>query len=154
MGGASKVSLSLISEKYIDHFVLVVNPVLGINEATKLYLSIAKNTNISIITVITGVDLISPEALEVFVVEFKAVLKKIKFKKIPFLVNSMKDITLFSRNMEEAIHPIFIISAKTGVGLNFLSMFLSLLPTSNSTKLSSKFYFNYFSKPNLSELPK
>lgn len=83
-----------------------------------------------IITLITASDLIKPETLEIFINDYKAMLKKLKIKKIPLIVNSSKDIALFSRNIDEAIHPIFIISCKNGNGMDFLTDFLYLLPSS------------------------
>lgn len=90
-----------------------------------------------IITLITASDLIKPETLEIFINDYKAMLKKLKIKKIPLIVNSSKDIALFSRNIDEAIHPIFIISCKNGNGMDFLTDFLYLLPSSKE-KISFK----------------
>lgn len=67
--------------------------------------------------------------LEVLVTDYKNLLKSMKFRKLSLIVNATKDISLFSRNMDEPIHPIFLISAKTGLGLDNLTLFLSKLPS-------------------------
>lgn len=81
---------------------------------------------------ITGIDLVSIEVLEKIIVDYKNLLKKLKFKKVNLEVRSTKDILLFSRNLDEAIHPIFLISSKTGAGLDYLTHFFSLIPTNHN----------------------
>lgn len=68
-----------------------------------------------------------PETLDVFISDYKNLLKASNLKKISLIVASNKDIELFSRNIEEPIHPIFVISCKTGFGLDYLIDFFSLL---------------------------
>lgn len=111
----------------MDFFVLVINPILGFTELTKIYLSLAISLKLSLITIITACDLVKPETLDIFITDYKNLLKLFNLKKISLVVTSNKDIELFSRNIEEPIHPIFIISCKTGFGLDYLIDFFSLL---------------------------
>lgn len=119
----------MLSKRYLDHFIIVINPILGITEKSKLIINAAVNLGLAIVTVITGIDLISNEALDSLIQDYKKFLKAMKFKKLPLLVSSEKDIALFSRNLDEPIHPIFIISCVTGVGLDYFTKFLSLVPS-------------------------
>jgi GTPase len=119
----------MLSKRYLDHFIIVINPILGITEKTKIIINAAVNLGLPIVTVISGIDLISNEALDSLIQDYKKFLKAMKFKKLPLLVSSEKDIALFSRNLDEPIHPIFIISCVTGFGLDYFTKFLSLAPS-------------------------
>lgn len=105
---------------------------MGITSNTKFYLKIALRLNLSVVIIITAIDLINKIQLESFINEVKQLIKSQKSKKLPILVNSMKDICLFGRNMEEGIMPIFTISTKTGYGLEYFTSFLRVLPPSSS----------------------
>lgn len=118
----------MISDKYIDHFFLLLNPLNDINDSVRLYINLAVSMDLSMITIVSSIDLSSKMKLEQLIKDYKTCLKSLGFKKAPLVVNSLKDIALFSRNMEEAIHPIFLISSKTGEGLDLLINFLSMLP--------------------------
>ena len=81
-----------------------------------------------IITVITNIDHVNKNELEDFIKLYKLQIKNLKFTKIPLVVNTIDDIILFSRNLEESIHPIFLLSNKTGIGVDYMINFLNLLP--------------------------
>ncbi len=88
--------------------------------------------NLPIAVIITATDLIDDKTLEVFTNDFKQFIKGLKFNKLPMIVSSMKDISLFGRNMEEGIMPIFQLSSKSGLGLDYFTHFLRILPTSSA----------------------
>jgi GTPase len=88
----------------------------------------AFNINIPVIAIITMIDDISKPELDELLKNYKGMVKSLKISKIPLVVNSAHDLVLFSRNLEEKIHPIFLISNKTGEGLENLTHFLYLLP--------------------------
>lgn len=118
----------MISDKYIDHFFLLLNPLNDVNDSVKLYINLAVSMNLSMITIISSIDLSNKPQLEQLIKDYKICLKSSGYKKAPLVVNSDKDISLFSRNIDEAIHPIFLISSKTGEGLDLLINFLSMIP--------------------------
>jgi GTPase len=74
------------------------------------------------------IDEISKPELDELLKNYKGMVKSLKISKIALVVNSTDDLVLFSRNLEEKIHPIFLISNKTGEGLENLTHFLYLLP--------------------------
>jgi GTPase len=58
-----------------------------------------------------------------------ALMKKPGVKKRPFVVHSIADALTCAKNIESAnLAPIFLTSAVTGKGLDFLRCFLNLLP--------------------------
>lgn len=121
--------LSLLSGNYIDYFFLIMNPFLGITEQTQLYLKIAVKLGLVVIPIVTGSDLVEQSKLEEFLYDFKQYVKSSECKKMPIIVKNNKDLLLLSRNIDEAIMPVFVISAKTGDGLENLTTFLNEIPT-------------------------
>lgn len=119
----------MLSGHYIDYFFLIMNPVVGFTENTKLYLNIAMKLSLIVIPIFTGSDLVDVETLDQLISDFKKFLLMNEYKKIPILIKSKSDLSLFGRNIDEAIMPLFAISAKTGNGLEFLTGFLKELPT-------------------------
>lgn len=119
--------MSLFSDKYIDYFSLIINPILGLAGNTRIYLKLAIKLNLPIFIVITAADLVESKALELLIQDIKAFIKSIKCQRMPMLVSSQKDAILFSRNIEEAIIPILAISSKSGEGINYLVSFLNSL---------------------------
>lgn len=121
--------MSLFSDKYIDYFSLIINPILGLAVNTRIYLKLAIKLNLPIFIVITAADLVEPKALEMLVQDIKSFIKSIKCQRMPMLVASQKDAILFSRNIDEAIIPILAISSKSGEGISYLVSFINALET-------------------------
>lgn len=84
--------------------------------------------NLPIVALITKVDLINLDDLYDLLNNFKTILKSEKKGKNPLIAKNSDDIVTFSRNVSEGILPIFLISNKTGAGLDLFINFLNLLP--------------------------
>jgi GTPase len=124
---AFKTTLSTLSPNYLDYFFLVVSAQQGITENTKLFLMLANSMNLPIVTIITMSDLVNQSDIDELIKNYKFLIKNLKHKKVPLVVNSLEDIMLFSRNLNENINPAIIISNKTGFGYDYLVNFLSTL---------------------------
>ena len=122
-------SLKAFSPTYLDYIVLVISAVDGITNNTLLFLKIALSINKPVIVIITKVDLVNEEDIKIVLCNFNTVLKKEKSGKNPLVVNDKEDIVNFANNINECIMPMFLISNKSGFGLDLLNNFLSILPT-------------------------
>lgn len=156
LGGSEKAfknTLSMISTEYIDYVFLIFSAVQGVTDNTKFFLDLANFKDIPVVSIITMQDQITSQ-LEVsqfpIIKYYKTLLKSTKSKKMPLLVTSQEDSLLFARNLNEDIHPIFLISNVTGYGLDLLINFLSSLRVDKYiTNLSIN---NKFSLNNSSEI--
>jgi len=131
---ASKTTLSALSPNYLDYFLLVLSAVQGITDTTKLFLLFADSMNLPIVSIITMIDLVNEGDIEDLIKNFKILIKSLKLKKVPLVIKSIDDISLFSRNLNENIHPIILVSNKSGGGINYLLNLLSLLPIQPNIK--------------------
>jgi elongation factor 1-alpha len=106
---------------------MVVSPKQDLTENLKVLTLLALNMELPVITVVTMLDLCSKTELEEFIKNYKTNLKNLKIYKVPLIVSNVDDLILFSRNLEENIHPIFLLSNKTGLGIEFIINFMNLL---------------------------
>lgn len=155
LGGSEKAfknTLSMISTEYIDYVLLIFSAVQGVTENTKFFLDLANFKDIPVVSIITMQDQITSQ-LEVsqspIIKSYKTLLKSTKSKKMPLLVTSQEDSCLFARNLNEDIHPIFLISNVTGYGLDLLINFLSRLRVD---KYNTNLSINKFSLNNSNEI--
>ena len=125
-------SLKAFSPLYLDYIFLVISAVDGITNNTLLFLKIALSINKPVIVIITKVDLVNEEDVGIVLCNFNVVLKKEKSGKNPLVVNNKEDIVNFANNIHEGIMPMFLVSNKTGLGLDLLNNFLSILPTADN----------------------
>lgn len=101
-----------------------------------------------IIVIVTKIDFLPEEDQLQFLNQLNYVIKKeCKSNRNPLVTRSQEDIVMFSRIMKESIVPIFLVSNKTGSGLNLFINFLNILPeiktssqdeNSSSVQVSSK----------------
>jgi GTPase len=107
---------------------LFVNAKHDLTENSKALVLLANNMQLPIITIITHVDLLNKSELEEFIKLYKTQIKNLRFSKVPLVVNNIDDLILFSRNLEENILPIFLLSNKSGFGFDYIINFMNLLP--------------------------
>jgi elongation factor 1-alpha len=107
---------------------MVVSAKQDLTENSKSMLLIANNLQLPVITIITMIDMVSKTELDDYIKNYKMTFKNLKTCKVPLVVNSVDDLILFSRNLEENIHPIFLLSNKTGFGVESIVNFMNLLP--------------------------
>lgn len=131
-------SMKALSPNYLDYIVVVISAASGITNNTVLFLKIALSLNIPVIVVITKIDMVNEEDFKNVLCNFSIVLKKEKSGKNPLVVKNKEDIVTFANNIDEGILPIFLCSNTTGVGLDYLNNFLSILPTTPGDALSIK----------------
>ena len=141
MGGSEKSlnnSLKTLSNNYLDYIVLSISVDKGITNNTLLFLDIIFKLYIPLIVVFTKIDLINENDRSNVLYIFGKVLKKFKCGKNPLVVKNKEDIVMFSSNMNEGIIPIFLISNKTGEGLDYINNFFSILPNKENDMLNNK----------------
>lgn len=132
MGGSEKslkTTVKALSKNYLDYIFLLIAADKGITNTTSDFLKIALTLGLPVVTIITKIDNINEDDLGCLLNNFKYILKSEKKGKNPLVVQNKDDIVTFSRNINEGILPVFLISNKKGSGLNLFINFLNLLPT-------------------------
>ncbi|OLS23431.1 MAG: Elongation factor 1-alpha [Candidatus Heimdallarchaeota archaeon LC_2] len=109
--------------------LLVVAANQGILQMTKEHLGLVISLNIPFFVVVTKIDL-APENITIQTKKELVKLLKIPgVSKIPFKVNTIDDAVIAALNLStKSIVPIFSASSVTGEGIDFLKLFLQLLP--------------------------
>lgn len=112
-----------------DYALLVVGANAGIVGTTKEHLGITVALKIPIAVVITKVDMVGEERVREVLDDIFRLLKMPGINKIPLLVKDVDDISVAVKTMPSGrVTPVFLVSNKTGHGLNLLTLFLNLLP--------------------------
>uniref|UniRef100_A0A7S1T5B3 Tr-type G domain-containing protein n=1 Tax=Tetraselmis chuii TaxID=63592 RepID=A0A7S1T5B3_9CHLO len=113
-----------------DYACLVVGANAGLIGMCKEHLGVALALKVPTFFLVTKCDDICPEhVLKDTLKRLSALMKKPGVKKRPFVVHSIADALTCAKNIESAnLAPIFLTSAVTGKGLDFLRCFLNLLP--------------------------
>ena len=123
-----KNSINNLSNNYLDYIILCISVDKGITNNTVLFLEMIFKLNIPVIIVFTKIDLINENDRENILFIFNKIIRRFQIGKNPLLVKNKNDILLFSSNMNEGIIPMFLLSNKSGEGLDFINNFLSILP--------------------------
>jgi len=141
MGGSEKALKTTgraLSKNYIDYVFLVIAADKGITKSTSDYLKLALSMDLPIVTIFTKIDMIKDEEDKITLLNyFKCILKSEKKGKNPLVVKNKNDIVTFSQSINEGILPIFLISNKSGHGLDLFINFLNILPATSDTDESS-----------------
>ncbi|MEM1537884.1 MAG: GTP-binding protein [Candidatus Nezhaarchaeales archaeon] len=112
-----------------DYAMLIVGANAGVIGTTKEHLGVATSLKIPVFSVVTKADMVPRELLVRVLKDIEKLLKMPALNKIPVSVKNDDDVVVAARNMPSGrIVPIFIISNKTGQGLEQLRRFLNLLP--------------------------
>ena len=74
-----------------------------------MFLKLALEMNLPIITIITKIDLINEYDIYDLLDNFNFILKSLKKGKNPLIAKNKDDIVTFSRNLSEGILPIFLV---------------------------------------------
>lgn len=125
---ALKLSIKALSSNYLDYLAIVISASSGVTKETILFLKMAFAMELPVILIVTKIDLIAEEDQTLFLNNLNYIIKAQKLNKNALVAKSQEDIVMFSRIMKESIIPIFLISNKTGFGLNLFINFLNILP--------------------------
>ncbi|MEM2302927.1 MAG: GTP-binding protein [Candidatus Bathyarchaeia archaeon] len=112
-----------------DYALLLVGANAGVIGTTKEHLGIATALKIPIIMIITKIDMVSSEKIEQVLNDVFKLLKMPGVDKIPLMIRGVDDISVAVKTIQSGrVTPVFLVSNKTGEGLNLLKLFLNLLP--------------------------
>ncbi|MCL4343755.1 MAG: hypothetical protein JRN26_03300 [Nitrososphaerota archaeon] len=124
-----KTTLRGIMGNLPDYVMLVVSLSAGPIGTFKEHLGIALALKIPIIIIFTKSDLAPPPVSEMNIQEVIKLLKMPGVDKIPVFVKDAADISIVSKNISNGrIVPMFILSNRTGNGLDTLKSFINFLP--------------------------
>lgn len=121
-----------------DYSMLIIGANAGVVGTCKEHLGIAISLKLPVFVVVTKADMVPGTLLERVLRDVEALLKMPAVGKIPLLVKDLDDAVVAAKNMPcGRVSPIFVLSNKTGLGLELLKSFLNLLPP--RTRWSDKF---------------
>lgn len=146
LGGSEKAlksSIKSLSPNYLDYLALVVSASSGITNDTIIFLKLALAMNLPVMIIVTKIDLLLEEDKNIFLNNLNYIIKLQMSKKNPLVTKNQEDVVMFSRLMKESIIPIFLVSNKSGKGLDLFINFLNVLPSNNSSLV------DYNSKSNI-----
>jgi len=124
-----RTTLKGVMGRVPDYALLVVGANAGVVGTTKEHLGIAVALKIPIAVVITKVDMVGEERVREVLDDISRLLKMPGINKIPLLVRDVDDVSVAAKTMPSGrVTPVFLVSSKTGQGLNLLTLFLNLLP--------------------------
>ncbi|KAL6310337.1 P-loop containing nucleoside triphosphate hydrolase protein [Sparassis latifolia] len=113
--------------------ILIVGGNAGLIGMSKEHLAIALALNVPVVVCITKIDMTPPNVLEKTIQQVTKIMKSPGCRKTPVFVKSFETAVEVSQVFaKERICPTFQVSNVTGEGLDYLRMFLNLLPSSES----------------------
>ena len=135
----NRTTISALSNEYLDYLLFVISANEPITKITENLLRFIYNVDLSVITIISKIDLISDEELAKVVKKYKETIQKLNEKlnkqKIPIVMRDNEDVVLLSSSMDEKeLLPTFLVSnLKWEGGLTLFKNFLGVLPQLNKT---------------------
>ena len=140
MAGSAKTfnrtTLSNLSNEYLDYLLFVISAKNPITEQTENLLRFSYNIDVPIITIISKVDLITKEELNIVIENYKKTINKLnsemnEIKEVVFMETD-EDVEKRSRKMKNKIILTFLVSNLNWKGgLNLFKNFLRALPEIN-----------------------
>jgi len=115
-----------------NYCIITISGNKGILGTTEEHLLIAQALKLTIIIVITKIDLCSKSQLEETIKLIESTVGAVPFNLIPMMVDSNDKVLNMSKKFdqsESSLVPIFLTSSVTGEGLDLLTSFLNYLPT-------------------------
>ncbi|OZJ05298.1 hypothetical protein BZG36_01945 [Bifiguratus adelaidae] len=125
-----------------DFVMLMIGANAGIIGMTKEHLGLALSLSIPVFVVITKIDMCPANVLEDTIKQLTKILKSPGCRKIPMFVKTEEDVVLTAQNfVSERLCPIFQISNVTGEGLDYLRLFMNVLPAQGAYDVNEPFEF-------------
>jgi elongation factor 1-alpha len=128
----------------LSHGLLVVAAEQGPTHITREHLGIILAMELPVIVVITKIDMVSLERIEVVRQEVFDLLKLVG--RIPYLVKTTKDADFLTKNMNRHLVPVIKASPVSGEGLKLLDRIFSRLKIPSLVEESEKPFMMYIDK--------
>ena len=125
-----KTTVYGLSSSQPDYAMLMVGANSGMIGMTKEHLGLTLLLNIPSMIVITKIDMAPPNVLKSTINQLQKILKSQGCRKLPIFIRNNDDVVKTAMNFTgERICPVFMVSNVTGEGIDFLKLFLNILPT-------------------------
>ncbi len=112
-----------------DYSMLMVGANAGLIGMAREHLTLSFALGVPVFIVITKIDMCPTPVLEETVKQIFKVLRSPACKRVPMVVKSLSEAVYASRNLvSQRLCPIFQVSNVSGAGLDFLRLFLNVLP--------------------------
>ncbi|KAK9478738.1 P-loop containing nucleoside triphosphate hydrolase protein [Lipomyces japonicus] len=125
-----------------DFVMLMVGANAGMVGMAKEHLGVALALSVPIFICITKIDMCPPNVLQATINQLGKILRSSACRKMPVFIGSTQQVIESSAHfVSQRICPIFQISSVSGQGLDFVRLFLNLLPFHGQFDPSGKFEF-------------
>ncbi|KAK9241323.1 P-loop containing nucleoside triphosphate hydrolase protein [Lipomyces kononenkoae] len=112
-----------------DFVMLMVGANAGMIGMAKEHLGVALALNVPVFICVTKIDMCPENVLQSTINQISKILRSPGCRKMPIFIGSNQDVAEAATNfVSQRICPIFQISSVTGQGLDYVRMFLNLLP--------------------------
>jgi len=134
-----KTTITGLSANHPDYCMLMVGANMGITHITREHMILCLSMKVPFYIVMSKIDIAPSHILEQTYEQICKLLKLPGIRRIPFLVKSIDDVILCSKNIVcDNVVPIFQISNVTGHNLSLLRLFLNCLPASKDVAVLRK----------------
>jgi GTPase len=128
-----------------SYAMLIVAANQGVLQMTKEHIGLVIALKIPFFVIITKTDMTPSERTRRTIDELKKVLKIPGVSKVPFSVKTIDDVILSAQNIKAGvIAPIFNVSSVSGKGIDLLTMFLNIIPSSYLNKQYQDLHFGAY----------
>ncbi|PWW79476.1 P-loop containing nucleoside triphosphate hydrolase protein [Tuber magnatum] len=126
-----------------DYVMLMVAANNGLIGMSREHLGIALALNVPVLVVITKIDICPPQILKQTVDQITKILKSPGARKIPIFIKNKTDVVNTAKQfVSERICPVFQVSNVTGEGLDYIRIFLNILPFHGKFDTNTSFEFH------------
>ncbi|KAJ1674679.1 hypothetical protein EV182_002788 [Spiromyces aspiralis] len=127
-----KTTVFGITSNAPEFMMLMVGANAGVIGMTKEHLGLALALSVPVMVVVSKIDMCPPNVFEHTLQQLNRVLRSSGCRKHPIFVHNSEDVITTSRYFPSGrICPVFQVSNCTGEGIDYLTQFLNLLPTSS-----------------------
>lgn len=129
-----KTTINGLTTSFPDLAIIMVGANMGITMLTREHLFLCVSLKIPFIILVSKIDICKNRrnVLKETLSKIKKILKFPQVRKVPYIISSEEDVITAATNLKNnSVVPIFKISNVSGLGINKLKTFLSLLPTRN-----------------------
>ena len=126
-----KTTINGLTTSFPDLAIIMVGANMGVTVLTREHLFLCISLKIPIIILVSKVDICKnrQNILKETLSKIKRILKFPQVRKVPYIISSEEDVITAATNLKNnSVVPIFKISNVTGLGIENLKTFLSLIP--------------------------
>ena len=134
-----KTTINGLTTSFPDLAIIMVGANMGVTILTREHLFLCVALKIPFIIIVSKIDICKNRrnVLKETLTKIKKILKFPQVRKVPYIISSEEDVITAATNLKNnSVVPIFKISNVTGLGIDNLKTFLSLIPVKKKDQKS------------------